>query len=77
MPKQLPVFFIAGEKDPVGDYGEGVKKAYNDFEKAGMEKLAMKLYPEDRHEILNEPDKEKVYEDIYPWIVERVKEYQI
>ncbi len=77
MPKQLPIFFIAGEEDPVGDYGAGVKKACEDFEKAGMEQLSMKLYPNDRHEILNELDKWQIYEDIYPWIVERVKEYQI
>lgn len=77
MPKNLPVFFVAGDKDPVGNYGEGVKKAYADFEKVGMEKLSLKLYPEDRHELLNELDKEQVYEDLYPWIVERVKEYQI
>ncbi len=77
MPKDLPVFFIAGDKDPVGNYGEGVKQAYESFEKAGMKRLALKLYPEDRHEILNELDKYQVYDDLYPWIVERVKEYQI
>ena len=77
MPENLPVYFIAGEKDPVGNYGEGVKKAYDDFEKAGMKNLSLKLYPEDRHEILNEYDKEQVFEDIYPWMIERVKEYQI
>lgn len=77
MPKALPVFFIAGDKDPVGNYAEGVKKAYESFEKIGMERLALKLYPEDRHELLNELDREQVYEDIYPWIIERVKEYQI
>lgn len=77
MPKALPVFFIAGDKDPVGNYAEGVKKAYENFEKIGMERLALKLYPEDRHELLNELDREQVYEDIYPWIIERVKEYQI
>ncbi len=77
MPKDLPVLFIAGDKDPVGNYGEGVKQAYESFEKAGMKRLAFKLYPEDRHEILNELDKYQVYDDLYPWIVERVKEYQI
>lgn len=77
MPKELPVFFIAGEKDPVGNYGEGVKRAYESFEKAGMEKLSIRLYPDDRHELLNEIDRQKVFEDIYPWIVDRVKEYQI
>ncbi len=42
-----------------------------------MEKLSLKLYPADRHELLNELDKRQVYEDVYSWIVERVKEYQI
>lgn len=77
MPKELPVLFIAGDKDPVGDMGEGVKKAYQSFEQVGMEHIDLKLYPEDRHEILNELDKIKVYEDIYPWLVDRVKEYQL
>ena len=77
MPKSLPVFFIAGEKDPVGNYGEGVRKAYESFRKAGMEKVSLKLYPEDRHELLNELDKYQVYEDLYPWIVDRVREYQL
>ena len=36
MPGELPVHFIAGDMDPVGDYGAGVKKAYEDFVKAGM-----------------------------------------
>lgn len=78
MPKELPVFFIAGEEDPVGDYGNGVKKVYEDFiDCLGMKNVALKLYAGDRHEILNELDKQQVFEDIYPWIVERVKEYQI
>lgn len=77
MPKELPVFFIAGDMDPVGDYGEGVRKAYDDFKKVGMEHISIKLYPGARHELLNEKDKRKVYEDIYPWIMERVREYQL
>lgn len=77
MPKQLPVHFIAGDMDPVGNYGEGVKKAYEDFDKAGMERISLKLYAGSRHELLNEKNKFQVYEDIYPWIMERVKEYQL
>ncbi len=75
MPKELPVYFIAGDMDPVGNYGEGVKKAYRDFEKAGMKKISLKLYAGGRHELLNEKNKQQVYEDIYPWIMERVREY--
>lgn len=76
MPKELPVYFIAGDMDPVGDYGEGVKKAYKDFTEAGMEKVSIKLYPGGRHELLNETNKMQVYGEIYTWIMERVKEYQ-
>lgn len=77
MPKTLPIHFISGDMDPVGNYGKGVRKAYADFEKAGMERISLKLYPGGRHELLNETNKKQVYEDLYPWIMERVKEYQL
>lgn len=72
IPKNLPLFLIAGEEDPVGNYGAGVKSAYETYEKAGIEDITWKLYPSDRHEILNELDKEKIYEDIYGWIKVRM-----
>ncbi len=77
MPKDLPVIFISGDMDPVGDYGEGVRKAYEDFQNVGMKRISMKLYPGGRHELLNETNKKQVYEELYPWIMERVKEYQL
>lgn len=77
MPKTLPIHFISGDMDPVGNYGKGVRKAYADFEKAGMERISLKLYPGGRHELLNETNRKQVYEDLYPWIMERVKEYQL
>ena len=76
MPKELPVYFIAGDKDPVGNYGEGVKKAFEDFKQAGMERISIKLYPGDRHEILNETDREQVYEDLYRWLDEITDQIQ-
>ena len=36
VPKNLPVYFVAGDMDPVGDYGKGVIKACNKFYKAGV-----------------------------------------
>ena len=68
MPKELPVFFVAGEDDPVGDYGKGVRKAVTMFQEIGMKHVSLKLYPTDRHEILNETDREQVYEDLYSWL---------
>lgn len=72
MPKNLPVIFLAGSEDPVGDYGRGVKQVYESFKELGMENVQMKLYPKDRHEILNEVDKEDIYGDIYRWILQRI-----
>ncbi len=68
IPKELPVLFLAGDQDPVGNYGEGVKAAYDALEDAGLEHLALKLYEGARHEILNEKDGEVVMQDICQWI---------
>jgi alpha-beta hydrolase superfamily lysophospholipase len=34
----------------------------------GMKKIELKLYPGDRHELLNETDKQEVYQDIVRWM---------
>lgn len=70
--KDKPVLFISGDMDPVGEYGKGVKKAYGCFKKAGIADVTMKLYPEGRHEMLNELNKDEVYKDILDWISERL-----
>lgn len=72
MPKNLPVFFLAGEDDPVGNYGNSVEQTYRSFREIGMENVQIKLYPKDRHELVNEVDKEDVYGDIYRWILQRI-----
>ena len=68
MRKDLPVLFIAGEEDPVGAYGKGVRQAHAAFQKAGMERAEIRLYPDGRHEILNELNKQEVYTDVLGWI---------
>lgn len=71
MRKDLPVLFIAGGDDPVGNYGEGVTKTYKEFFKAGMEKVDMRLYPLCRHELLNEINKTEVYDNILSWLAKQ------
>ena len=73
MKKELPVFFIAGGDDPVGNYGKGVHQAENAFRKAGMKNVACRIYPLCRHEILNEINKEEIYEDVAQWLAPIVK----
>lgn len=68
IPKDLPLFVISGEDDPVGDCGKGVRKVYDALRAVNIKDVTLKLYPNDRHEILNETDKEMVYSDIHHWI---------
>ncbi|MTL49415.1 alpha/beta hydrolase, partial [Turicibacter sanguinis] len=68
MPHDLPVLFISGEDDPVGEEGKMVKKAFHAMQKAQLINVQIKLYPQMLHEILNEKNKLEVYEDIYNWL---------
>ena len=68
MDKALPVLFIAGGDDPVGSYGKGVVQSAQAFRAAGMEDVTTKIYPLGRHEILNEINREEVYQDVADWI---------
>ena len=72
MKKDLPIYFIAGGDDPVGGYGDGVRRAAEEFKKHGMECIGVKIYPLCRHEIHNEINKQEVYEDAVNWI-EKIK----
>ena len=67
-PKTLPVLLVAGEDDPVGDYGKGVLKTHEKFKAAGLKDLSVKLYANSRHEILNDYCKDEVYKDILGFI---------
>lgn len=68
VPKDLPLILVSGQDDPVGDFGEGVKTAYQLYQDAGIKDVQMKLYPNDRHEILNEPDHEMIFNDLLNWM---------
>ena len=72
MDKSLPVFFIAGDQDPVGSMGKGVEKACGCFKKAGLKDVSLKLYHGLRHEILNEASRQYVYKDVLDWLTARV-----
>lgn len=72
MKKDLPIFFVSGAADPVGNMGKGVQEAYDKFKTAGMQDLSIKLYENDRHEILNELDRETVYADLYQWMCDKM-----
>ena len=71
MPKELPVLFVSGKDDPVGSFGKEVEAAAESLKAVGAKEISLKLYENDRHEILNETDRERVYEDLYNWLETR------
>ncbi|MDD4112371.1 MAG: alpha/beta fold hydrolase [Herbinix sp.] len=68
----LPMFIISGEKDPVGSYGKDIKRLLSTYKKLGFTNVAFKLYPDCRHELLNELNNEEVYSDITHWLSKRI-----
>lgn len=72
IPKELPLFFIAGGQDPVGHYGKDVRKVSASYERVGVEDVSLKIYEEDRHEVLNELDRDQVYKDVLSWLDAKV-----
>ena len=66
--KDIPYYMFSGDMDPVGDYGEGVKKVYNSYKNAGVEDITLNLYEGGRHEMLNETNKKEVHRDIIIWL---------
>ena len=68
MNKNIHILLISGDKDPVGDCGKGVLKTYKAFKKVGLKNIDIKLYHNDRHDILHEKDKINIYNDILNWI---------
>lgn len=72
MDKSKPVYLFSGACDPVGENGAGVTRAYNAFCKAGLRDVFMRLYPGGRHEMLNETNKQDVYNDVLNWLNEKI-----
>lgn len=67
--KSFPFLFVSGENDPIGDFGKGVMHTVDHLKADGFQHVDVKIYPEMRHEILNEEIREEVLNEINRWIV--------
>lgn len=68
MPKDLPVYFMSGDQDPVGQMGRGVRQTADQFRRVGMKDVTVKLYPGARHELFNETNRDEVTADLASWL---------
>lgn len=67
IPKKISILLIAGSDDPVSSYGKQVKKLYDAYENLQFTSKII-IYPQGRHESLNEINRNTVYNDILSWI---------
>ena len=67
--KDLPTLFLAGAHDPCIVSIEHFNQAIKSWQSFGFNHVQKKIYPNDRHEILNEKDKAVVYSDILKFIL--------
>ena len=72
--KDLPIYFLFGSDDPVGSYGKTIKELADIYKNLGLKSVTVKEYPGDRHEILNETDKETVEQDILNMLAELISQ---
>jgi alpha-beta hydrolase superfamily lysophospholipase len=67
VPKRLPILIMAGALDPVGQAGEGVRALTDRYRSAGLT-VTERLYPDARHEIFNETNRDEVHRDLIEWL---------
>ena len=76
LPEGMPLLLTSGAEDPVGNWGEGVRKAYQVYVENSPCAVDIRLYEDDRHEILNETDREEVFEDLRAFFDHCLGEYR-
>ena len=69
IPKQLPIRFISGTADPVNAKGRGIKRLLRRYQKAQL-MVSSQLYPDGRHEMFNETNRQQVFDDLLNWLKE-------
>lgn len=68
MEKEIPVYLFAGDRDPVGQNGKGVRQTADELRAAGVRDVTVRLYQDGRHEMFNEIEREKVWAEVIEWI---------
>jgi len=68
MPKTLPIYVIAGERDPVNNDLSGIRKLRAALDQAGQESITERVYSGARHELFNETNREEVTHELIAWL---------
>jgi alpha-beta hydrolase superfamily lysophospholipase len=74
IPQTLPIYVFCGSADPVGDMGESPTALVTAYRSLRVRDLEFVLYPDARHELLNETNREEVMGNILRWLTRRLAE---
>lgn len=74
--KRVPLLFISGDADPVGHYGSGVRRIAASYKFSGFPDVTTILYPDCRHELINELNHDQVYQDVANWLTLHISHLQ-
>ena len=66
--KETSFYIFAGDKDPVGEFGKGIKALVTELKSYGVVNVEYKLYNEGRHEMLNEKNRDEVITNILEFL---------
>lgn len=72
MRKSLPILITSGSVDPVGGK-KACEKLNAQYKRCGIDDVTLKLWENDRHEILNELNKSDVYDYICTWLKSKIQ----
>ena len=73
VPKNLPLLFVSGERDPVGGMGNGVAELAEALEDAGVSDLTCRIYKEEKHEIIGSLSDTLAKEEILAWLKDKTE----
>lgn len=68
IPKTMPFNLVGGEKDPATGGGKAVKALGERMRRMGFSNLVSTIYPQTRHESLNEVNRNIITEDFAAWV---------
>jgi len=72
VPPTLPILLMSGTRDPVGRNGRGPARLARTLERSGARDVTLLLYPEARHELVNEINRDSVTQDLIAWLDARL-----
>lgn len=72
VPKDLPIHLVSGSMDPVGDRTKGVQQVAAQYRRLGVDDVTTKFWPDARHEVLNETNRDEVMAELIAWLDEHL-----